>query len=175
MRKLLKLFIDLHRNKICKTNRWPGDWKISVCVILPKRGDARICEINCTIAPISHTSKILRKVIQKRLELYMERELAIIQAGFRKGRGHRDHIANIRWMMEAAYKYQQHLYMCLNDYSRELDCVDHNILWTVHREMGILEHLIILMFNLHQNQKATVTAEHDKSGWRGIRKGAKQK
>ena len=86
-------------NMIWKANSWPEDWKKSVYIILPKKGDARVCENNRTIALISHASKILLKVIQKRLEPYMERELANTQAGFRKGRGCRDHVANIRWMM----------------------------------------------------------------------------
>ena len=140
-------------NMIWKTNSWPEDWKKSVYIILPKKGDARVCENNRTIALISHASKILLKVIQKRLEPYVERELANTQAGFRKGRGCRDHVANIRWMMEAAHEYQQDLYMCLIDYSKAFDRVDHNILWTVLREMGIPEHLIILMLNLYQNRR----------------------
>ena len=77
-------------------------------------------------------------------------------------------------MMEAAHEYQQDLYMCFIDYSKAFDRVDHNILWTVIREMGISEHLIILMFNLYQNQKATVRTGHGNSGWLGIGKGVTQ-
>ena len=141
---------------------------------ITEKGDARVCENNHTIALISHASKILLKVIQKRLEPYMERELANIQAGFRKGRGCRDHVANIRWMMEAAHEYQQDLCMCFIDYSKAFDRVVHKILWTVLREMGIPKHLIISMFNFYQNQKATVTTEHGNSGWLGIGKGVRQ-
>ena len=104
----------------------------------------------------------------------MERELANTQAGFRKDRGCRDYVANIRWMMEAAHEYHQDMCMCFIDYSKAFDCVDHNILWTVLREMGIPEHLIKLMFNLYQNQKATVRTEHGNSGWLGIGKGVRQ-
>ena len=86
----------------------------------------------------------------------MERELAEAQAGFRKGRGCRDHIANLRWMMETAQEYQQDLYLCFIDYSKAFDCVDHSILWGVLREMGVPEHLIALMYNLYDNQQATV-------------------
>ena len=125
-----KVIKAIHRlcNTIWKTNTWPEDWRNSVYIILPKKGDARICENNPTIALISHASKILLKVMQKRLEPFMERELANTLAGFRKGRGCRDHIASIRWMMEAAHEYQQGLYMCFIDYSKLFDCVDHNIL-----------------------------------------------
>ena len=166
----------IHRlcNMIWKTNSWPEDWKKSVYIILPRESDARVFENNRTIALISHASKILLKVIQKRLEPYIERELANTQAGIRKGRGCRDYVANIRWMMEAAHEYQQDLYMCFIDYSNAFDRVDHNMLSNVFREMGIPEHLIILMFNLYQNQKATVRTEHGNSGWLGIEKGVRQ-
>ena len=104
MRKLLKLFKGCVRRL-----------EKSVYIILPKKGDARIRGNNSTIALISHASKILLKVIQKRLEPFMERELAYTKTGFRKGRECREHVANIGWMMEAAHEYQQDLYMCFID------------------------------------------------------------
>ena len=94
----------------------------------------------------------------------MERQLANTQAGFRKGRGCRVHVANIRWMIEAAHEYQQDLYMSFIDCSKAFDRLDHNILCTILREMDIREYLFILMFNLYQNQKATVRTEHGNSG-----------
>ena len=92
-------------------------------------------------------------MIQKRLEPYMERELADIQAGFRKSRECRDHIANRRWIMETAHEYQQDVFMCFIDYSKAFDCVYHNMLWNVRREMGTPEHLTVLMSNFYQNQQ----------------------
>ena len=95
----IKIITTLCR-KIWDTSDWPTDWKRSVYIPLPKKGDTRICSNNRTIALISHTSKILLKIIQRRIEPYMEREIAKEQAGFRKGRGTRDHISNIRWIQE---------------------------------------------------------------------------
>ena len=113
-------------NKVWKTGNWPSDWKRSVFVPIPKKGDARDCSNNRTIALISHASKVLLKIIQRRMEPYMEQELSQTQAGFRKGRGTRDQIANIRWIMETAREYQKDLYMCFIDYSKAFDCVDHD-------------------------------------------------
>ncbi len=161
-------------NQVWISGVWPTDWKRSVFIPIPKKGDARECSNNRTIALISHASKVLLKIIQKRMEPYMERELSETQAGFRKGRGTRDQIANLRWIMETAREYQQELYMCFIDYSKAFDCVDHNKLWNILMEMGVPLHLVTLMKNLYTNQEAAVRTEFGLTDWFPIGKGVRQ-
>ena len=96
------------------------------------------------------------EILQARLQQYMNRELADVQAGFRKGRGTRDQIANICWVMEKAREFQKHIYFCFLDYVKAFDCVDHNKLWKILKEMGIPDHLTGLLRNLYAGQEATV-------------------
>ena len=98
---------------------------------IPKKGDAKECSNYRTIALISHTSKVMLKIFQARLQQYMNRELPDVQAGFRKGRGTRDQIANIRWIVKKAREFQKNVYFCFIDYVKAFDCVDHNILWEI--------------------------------------------
>ena len=98
-------------------------------------------ERQCKIALISHASKVMLKILQARLQQYMNRELPDVQAGFRKGRGTRDQIANIRWIIEKAREFQSNIYFCFVDYAKAFDCVDHNKLWKILKEMGIPDHL----------------------------------
>ena len=101
------------------------------------------------------------KILQARLQQYVNRELPDVQAGFRKGRGTRDQIANIRWIMEKAREFQKiNIYFCFIDYSKAFDCVDHNNLWKILKEMGILDHLTCLLRNLYARQEATVRTGH---------------
>ena len=93
-----------------------------------------------TVALISHVSKVMLKVLQARLQQYVNRELPDVQAGFRKGRGTRDQIANIHWIMEKAREFQKNIYFCFTDYAKAFDCEDHNKLWTILKEMGIPDH-----------------------------------
>jgi predicted phosphoadenosine phosphosulfate sulfurtransferase len=109
------------------------------------------CANHRTIALISHTSKVLLKIIQSRLERYMERELPDVQAGFRKKRGTRDHISNLRLLMERAREYNQEIYLCFIDYNKAFDCVDHARMWNTLQQMGIPEHLIVLIPNLYES------------------------
>ena len=104
---------------------------------IPKRGTAKECSDYRTIALISHASKVMLKILQARLPQYVNRELPDVQAGFRKGRGTRDQIANIRWIIEKAREYQQNIYFCFIDYAKAFDCVDHNNLWKIFQEIGI--------------------------------------
>ena len=99
--------------QIWKTQQWPQDWKRSVFIPIPKKGNARECSDYCTIALILHTSKVLLKIVQARLQQYVNRELLYVQAGFRKGRGTRDEIANIHWMLEKAREFQKKIYSAL--------------------------------------------------------------
>ena len=96
------------------------------------------------------------KILQARLQQYMNRELPDVQSGFRKGRGTRDQIGNICWMMEKAREFQKNIYFCFTDYAKAFDSVDHNKLWKILREIGILEHLTCLLRNLYAGQKATL-------------------
>ena len=130
-------------NCIWKRKEWPTDWKKSVYVpIFNKKGDEKECGNYRTIALISHASKVLLRVIQRRLEIFLIPELPIDQAGFRRGRITRDHVANLRSMMEKARERQRDLYMCFIDYKKAFDCVDHERLWVMLRDMGVPVHLM---------------------------------
>ena len=96
------------------------------------------------------------KIIQARLQQYVNQELSDVQVGFRKGRGTKDQIANIRWLIEKAQEFQKNLYFCFIEYAKALDCVDHHKLWKILQEMGIPDHLTCLLRNLYAGQEATV-------------------
>ena len=108
------------------------------------------------------------------LQQYMSHELPDIQAGFRKGRGTRDQIANIHWIIEKAREFQKNIYFCFIDYTKAFDCVDHNKLWKILKEMGIPDHLICLLRNLYAGQEETVRTKHGTSEWFQIGKGILQ-
>ena len=101
------------------------------------------------------------KILQGRLQQYVNRELSDVQAGFRKGRGTRDQIANIRWIMEQTREFQKNIYFCFIDYAKAFDCVDHNKLWNILKEMGMPDHLTCLLRNLYAGQETTVRTEHE--------------
>jgi len=123
-----------------------------VFIPIPKKGNAKECSNYCKIALISHARKVMLKILQARLQQYVNRELLDVQAGFRKGRGTRDQIANIRWIIESAREFQKDIYFCFIDYSKAFDCVDHNKLWKILQEMGIPDHLTCLLRNLYAGQ-----------------------
>ena len=123
--------------------QWPQDWKRSVFVPIPKEGNAKECSNYHTIAHISHASKVMLKILQARLQQCVNCELTDVQAGFRKGRGTRYQIANIRWIIEKAREFQKRIYFCF------IDCVDHNKLWKILQEVGIPDHLTCLLRNLY--------------------------
>ena len=114
------------------------------------------------------------KILQARLQQYMNRELPDVQAGFRKGRGTRDEIANICWIIEKGREFQKSTYFCFADYAKAFDCVDHNKLWKILKEVGIPDHLICLLRNLYACQEATVRTEHGTTDWFQIGKGVHQ-
>ena len=101
---------------------------------IPKKCNAKECSNYHTIALISHTSKVMLKILQARLQQYMNHEIPDVQAGFRKGRGTRDQTANIHWIMEKAREFQKNIYFCFIDYAKAFDCVDHNKLWKILRD-----------------------------------------
>ena len=140
--------------KIWKTEQWPQDWKRSVFIPIPKKGNPKECSNYLTIALISHASKLMLKIIQARLQKYVNHELPDVQAVFRKGRGTRDQIANICWIIEKAREFQKNIYFCFIDYAKAFDCVDHSKLWKILKEMGIPDHLTCLLRNLYASQEA---------------------
>ena len=112
---------------------------------------------NCTHL---HASKVMLKILQARLQQYLNRELPYVQAGFRKGRGTTDQIANILWVIEKAREFQKNIYFCFIDYAKAFDCVDHNKLWKILQEMAIPDHLTCLLRNLYAGQEVTVRNGH---------------
>ena len=127
--------------QLWKTQQWPQDWKRSVFIPVPKKGNAKEGLNYCTIALISHASKVILKTLQTRLQQYMNCELPNVQAGFRKGRETRDQIANIHWIMEKARELQKNIYFCFIEYAKAFDCVNHNNLWKILQETRISDHL----------------------------------
>ena len=127
--------------QIWKTQQRPQDWKRSVFIPIPKKGNAKDCSNYHTIALISHASKIMLKILQARLQQYVNCELPVVQAGFRKGRRTRGQTANIHWIIEKARELQKNVYFCFIVYVKAFDCVDHNKLWKILKEMGIPDYL----------------------------------
>ena len=121
---------------------------------MPKKGNAKECSDYHTIALISHTSGVMLKILQTRIQQYMNQELPAVQAGFRKSRRTRVQIA-IRWIIERAREFQKNIYFCFVDYTKVFDCVDYNKQWKIQKEMGIPDHLTCLLRNLYVGQKAT--------------------
>ena len=145
-----KISVELHSicQQIWKTQQWPLDWQRSVFIPIPKKGNAQECSNYCTIALILHTSKVILKILPVRLQQYVNWELPDVQAGFRKGRGTRDQIANIHWIIKKAREFQKNIYFCFIDYTKAFDCVYHNKLWKILKKMGIPDHLTYRLRNL---------------------------
>ena len=114
------------------------------------------------------------KILQARLQQYMNQELPAVKAGFRKGKGTRDEISNIHWIIKKAREFQKNIYFCFVDYTKAFDCVDHNKLWKILQEMGIPDHLTCLLRNVYGNQEATVRTGHGIPNWLQIGKGIHQ-
>ena len=142
--------------QIWKTQQWQQDQKRSVFIPIPKKGNAKECSNYHTIILISHASKVILKILQARLQQYMNYELPDVQAGFRKGRGTRDQIANIRWIIKKAREFQKIIYFCCIGHAKAFDCVFHNQLWKILKEMVIPDHLTCLLRDLYAGQEATV-------------------
>ena len=148
-----------------KTLQWPQDWKRSVFILIPKKGRAKECSNCSTIVVTSHAIKVMLKILQERLQQYVNRELPDVQVGFRKDRGIRDQIANICWIIEKAREFQENIYFCFIDYAKAFDCVDHNKLWEILQVMGIPDHLTCLLRNLDAGLKATARTGYGKTDW----------
>ena len=137
----------------------------SVFIPTPKKDNSKECSNHLTIALISHANKVMLKILQARLQQYVNRELPDVQAGFRKGRRTRDQTANIRWIMERAREFQKNIYFCFLDYAKAFDCVNHNKLWKILQEMEIPDHLTFLLKNLNAGQEAIVRTGHGTTNW----------
>ena len=123
---------------------------------------------------ISQASKVMLKILQVRLQQYMNQQLPDVQAGFRKGRGTRDQVASIHWIIKKTREFQKNIYFCFIDYAKAFDCVDHNKLWKILQEMGIPDHLTCLLRNLYAGQEATVRTRIGTTDWFQIGKGVCQ-
>ena len=160
--------------KIWKTQQCPQDWKSSVFIPIPKKGNAKECSNYLTIALISHAGKVMLKILQARLQQYVNHELPDVQAGFRKGRGTRDQIFNIHWIIKKACEFQKNIYFCFIDDANAFDCMDHNKLWKILQEMGMPESLTCLLRILYAGHEATVRTGHGTTDWFQIRKSVHQ-
>ena len=142
--------------QIWKTQQQPQDWKMSVFIPIAKKGNAKECSNYHTIELILHTSKLIPKILQARLQQYVNRDLPDIQTGFRKGRGIRDQI-EIQHPLDhqKSKRVPENIYFCFIDYAKAFDCVDHNKLWKILKEMGIPDHLTCLLRNLCAGQEAS--------------------
>ena len=140
-------------------HKCPQDWKRSVFIQISKKGKAQECSNYCTIALISHASKVMLKILQVRLQQYvkheLQHELPNVQAALRKGRGTRDQIANICCIIEKAREFQENICFCFIDYAKAFDCVDHNKLRKILQEMGIPDHLTCLLRSLYAGQETS--------------------
>ena len=145
--------------------------KMSVFIPIPKKGNAKERSNYHTIALISHASEVMLKILQARLQQYMNQELPDVQAGFIKGKGTRDQIANIHWIIEKSREFQKDIYFCFIDYAKAFDCVDHNKLWKILKEIGIPDHLTCLLRNLYAGQEAAIRTGHGTMDWFQIGKG----
>ena len=155
--------------EIWKTQQWPQDWKRSVFIPSPQKGNAKECSNYRTIALVSaitlHASKVMLKILQATFQQYLNRELPDVQAAFRYGRGTRNQIASIYWIIEKSREYQKNIYLCFIEYSKAFDCMDHNKLWKILKEMGIPDHLTCLLRNLYAGQEATVRTGLGTTDW----------
>ena len=155
--------------EIWKTQQWSEDWKRSVFIPTTKKGNAKECSNYHTIALISHASKVMLKILQAKLQQVVNKELSDIHTRFRKGRGIRDQIANIHWIIEKAREFQKNIYFCF--IAKAFDCVDHTKLWKILKEMGISDHLTCLLRNIYAGQEVTVRTRHGTMDWFKIWKG----
>ena len=145
---------------IWKTQQWPQDWESSVFIPTPKKGNAKEWSHYRTITLNSHASKVMLKIFQVRLQKYMNHKIPDVQAGFRKGRGTRDQITNIHWVIEKARECEKNIYFYFIDYANPWT-LDHNKLWEILKEIRIPDHLTCLLRNLYAGQETTVRTRHE--------------
>jgi len=151
--------------KMWKTVPWALDWKRSVFIPIPKKGNAKECSDYSTIALVSHASKVMLQNLQPWLQQYVKYELPDVQATFRKGRGTRDQITNICWIIQKAREFQKNIYFCFIDHTKAFSLCGSHKLWKILQEMGIPDHLTCLLRNLYSSQKATVRSGLGTTDW----------
>ena len=159
--------------EIWRTQKWPQDWKRSILIPIPKKGSTKECANHWTVAVITHTSKVMLKILRAKLQQYANQELPDVQAEFRKGKGTRDQVANIHCIIEKAREFQKNIYLCFINYAKVFDCVDHNKLWKALKEIGIPDHLTCLLGNLY-GQEIMVRTLYGTTDWFKIEKGVQQ-
>ena len=152
-------------HQIWKTRQWPEDWKRSILILITKKGSTKECSNHQTNAFISHASKVMLKILQARLQHYVNWELPDVQADFRKGRGTRDQIANVHWVVEKAREFQKNINLCFIDYAKAFDGVDHNKLWKTVKHMRIPDYLTCLLEKLVGGQEAIVRTLYRTNDW----------
>ena len=155
--------------QIWKTQQWPQVWKKSVFIPIPKKGNAKECSNYHTILLISHTSKVMLKILQSRLWQYLNREFPNVQAGYKKSRGTRDQIDSTCWIIEKVKEFQKTIYLLIYK-AKAFDSVVHNKLWKILKEMGLPDHLTCLLRNLYAGQEATARTGHGTT-WTGSKLG----
>ena len=143
---------------------------MSVFISIPKKSKAKKCSNYVTDALISHDSKVMLKILQASLQQHVNCEILEVQAGFRKVRRTRDQIANICWITEKVRQFQKNSYFCFIDYTKAFECVDHNKLWRILKEMGIPDHLTYLLRNLYVGQEGTIRTLQGTTDWLKIGK-----
>jgi len=158
--------------QIWKTQQWPQDWKRSVFIPIPKKDNAKECSNYHTIALISHASKVMLKILQDRLQQYVNCELPDVQARFRKGRRTRDQIANIHWITKKATEFQENIYFYFIDYAKAFDCVDHNKLENSSRD-GNTRPPNLPPRNLYAGQEAIIRTRNGTTDWFQIGEGVR--
>jgi len=159
--------------QIWKTEKWPQDWKRLVFTPIPKKGNVKECSNYHTIAFISHSSKVMLKILQARLQQYMNCELPMFKLDLEKAEEPEIKLP-IHWIVKKAREFQKNIYFCFIDYAKAFDCVDHNNLWKILPEVGIPDYLICLLRNMYAGQKATVRTGQGTTDWFQIGKGVRQ-
>ena len=170
--------IDVYHHtckKIWHQGKWPQEWKRSIFIPIPKKGDLKECTNYRTISLISHASKIMLKIIQKRLETKLEEVLSATQAGFRKGSGTSDHSFKLRMIIQKCREFNKDLYMCFIDYSKAFDCVSHCQLWATLTQMGFPERERRLIRELYKGQEASIRTNCGVTEWFKIERGVRQR
>ena len=169
----VNIYLSLCR-KIWKSRKWPIDWKRAIFIPLPKKGDLQSCSNHRTVSLISHASKIMLKILMLRMKQKLEAEVSRTQAGFRYGRGTRDHIFNLQLLIQKCREVNHDLRICFIDYSKAFDCVRHNALWNILSRMGFGHTITSLIKELYDGQQSAVKLECGTTEWFPVEKGVRQ-
>ena len=161
-------------NKVLESGKWPTDWSRSVFIPIPKTTGTNKCEKHRTIALISHSSKVLLRILLQRMQSAANSEISDVQMGFRPGVGTRDQIFNIRVLAEKCREFNQNVYLAFIDYSKAFDSVSHRQLWEIMQRLNIRNPTISIISSLYADQEAAVRVEEELTDWFMIDKGVRQ-